>query len=397
MDRVLLVTVLLAAVTLAGCQEAANDLVDDSPPAQVTNEEARAMLVGASASLPDRYGMKVTVTKGGAELMSLTGAFDNTTRESYFEMKADPAVFADSAGQGEEADLSAFADGISFFASDAGVVYLVNDTAFVFPAGEEGESSFVPDPEDSPFGQFLDPSEAFGQFDEGVTIHSVEPITHKGKAAYQIQATIVDEEEMATNATIVMYANPNRLARIEGDIPADGEDETFAGSRAVAEVLYDDEITITIPEKAQRAAGLQYTGGGFDFSGGEDTSKTWSFTQSRGLDLAQIEAQVKDVSQMGDESGRSLDAVSKAPTLWAMKLSDRTRTEGGVTLTFTDADGDGKVSAGDTLLIEGQDESGIPPQVVLYDTVTQTYVVPGFGLLALLAALGLVATLRRHG
>ena len=398
MPRFLLLVFLAAAVALAGCQEAANDLTDneDAPPAQVTNEQARAMLTEAGQNMPDKFGMKMSLTKNGQELMAMDGAFDNTTETAYMEIKVDPAI-ADQGGEdgGDAEDLAALVqNGLTLYMTPEGVVYIINDTAFAFPAGEEGEDSFVPSPEETPFGEFLDPTEAFGDIDENVTVTSVRPITYKGKAAYEIQATLRGEEDEATNGTFTVYASPKRLAKIEADMP-EGEDasDPLSGGHAVVDLLYDDEVDIKVPERATRAAALRYDGGGFDFGGGSDDGKTWTFQASPGtVPLGEVEAQVKDVSSMGDEAGGP-DSFSRAPTLWSMKLTEGTKTQDGVTLTFTDADNDGKVSMGDTLRITGEDANGMPPQVALYDTKTGTYVIPGAGLLLVALALAGAAAL----
>ena len=86
---------------------------------------------------------------------------------------------------------------------------------------------------------------------------------------------------------------------------------------------------------------------------------------------------------------------------WHMTLADGTKTQDGVTLSFTDVDKDGKVSRGDTLTINAVDANGdpvAPPALLLKDTKTGLYVTPGFELALLVAGLGAVAlTLRRRG
>lgn len=396
MNRVLLLTLVTAAVALAGCQEAADKIADggdDAPPQQMTNAEAGTLLAQAADNMPESYGMSVAMSKDGAEVMTMDGAFDNAQEAAYFEITMDPSLMGEEAGSEEYAEI--FAQGFAFYATKDGVVYLVNDTAFAFPASETGEGSFVPDPDETPFGDFLSPEETFGDLGENVTIESVRPITHKGKAAHEIQAVVRVGEQEDVNATIVVYANPARLARMEMDVPETEEDETLAGAKVVMELLYDQEVELEVPERATRAAGLAYDGGGFDFSG-EGGPTTWTFSGSAGIPLDEVEAQVKDISQADEDMGSSPDSLSKLPTLWSMALSEGTKTEGGVTLTFTDADGNGQVSAGDTLSITSDDENGIPPQVILFDTVTETYVVPGPGLLALLAGLAVVAVALRR-
>lgn len=405
MNRVILLTLVAAAVALAGC--GANDgtggngtsggnTPNEQPPQDISESQAQTLLQSASGGMPETFGMRVTVTKAGAQLMTMNGAVDNATGRSYFEIKMDPSVLQGSEEQDESsAQMAAtLANGFSFYATKTGIVYLINDTAFSFPATESGSNSFVPSPDESPFGEFLNPAEAFGGLGDNVTVKSVRPITYKGKAAYEIQASIKGEDDALSNATIVLYKDPARLARIEGDIPAgDDEDDQLAGGHAVMEMDYDD-VKVDVPERVLRAAGLQYDGGGFSFGGG-DEPKVWTFKANGSIPLSEVEVQVKDASAMQNGDG-GFDSLSKAPTLWSMKLSDGTKTQDGVTLTFTDADHDNKVSAGDTLRIEGQDGNGAEPQVVLYDAKTGTYVVPGAGLvLSALALVGVALLLRR--
>lgn len=407
MRRALLLA-LLTSLVLAGCTtdtgtgDGSGDGGTGAGSSQpLTQAQAQSLLSEAGSGMPDRYGMDMTMTKAGAEVLTMKGAFDNATGEAYIRITMDPTVLQtpgdDSAGFDQAAAL--FAQGFALYMTTGGTVYIVNDTAFTFPASESGENSFVPSPDDSPFGEFLKPDEAFGELDENVTIHSVRPITHKGKAAAEIEATLRGDENESTNATIIVYRDPARLARISSDLPQtsdDGEADPLGGAHAVVDLLYDSEVEITVPERATRAAGLLYkSDGSFGGFGGSGGPTTWTFQNAGGIPLADVEVQAKDVSAMGEEQG-SLDALAQAPTLWSMTLSDGTRTEGGVTVTFTDADGDGKVGPGDTLSYSGEDENGMPPQLVLYDTVSGTYVVPGPGLfLAALALAGVALLLRR--
>lgn len=409
MRRALLLA-LLTSLVLAGCSTdtGTGDGNDDGQDGgtggnsqPLTQAQAQSLLSQAGSSMPDRYGMDVTMTKAGAEVLTMNGAFDNATGEAYIRVTMDPTVLqtpGDDTGGFEEA-AALFAQGFALYTTRGGTVYIVNDTAFTFPASESGEDSFIPSPDESPFGEFLKPDEAFGELDENVTIHSVRSITHKGKAAAEIEATLRGDEDETTNATIIVYRSPARLARISADLPQtseDGEADPLGGAHAVVDLLYDSEVEIEVPERATRAAGLLYkSDGSFGGFGGSGGPTTWTFQNAGGIPLAEVEVQAKDVSSMGEEQG-SLDALAQAPTLWTMKLSEGTHTDGGVTVTFTDTDGDGKVSPGDTLSYSGEDENGMPPQLVLYDTVSGTYVVPGAGLLlAALALAGVALLLRR--
>lgn len=397
--RTILLVSLLASLVLAGCASNGGDAGGPLASTPLTTTEARSLLASAGDNMPDRYGMTMTVTKGSAEVMRMAGAFDNATGEAYMDVTMDPAAFPEMSGGMEGMD-ALFANGFAVYTTSDGNAYIINDTVFTFPA-DDSDSSFVPSPDESPFGEFMDPGSAFGDLGENVTVHSVTPITHKGKAAAQIVATVQDEDAEMTNATIIVYRDPVRLARISGEIPASDDDDDddpdpLAGGLATVDLAYDDEVDIAIPQKAKRAIGLRYTSDatGFGGFGDSDGPTTWTFNGSAGIALGEVEARVKDPEGMGgEESG--VDTLSKAETLWSMKLSEGTKTQDGLTLTFDDADGDGKVSPGDTLVIAAGDDAP-PPQVVLFDTVTGVHVVPGAGVLLVALALAAAAGLTLH-
>ncbi|MFA5862932.1 MAG: hypothetical protein WDA16_14665, partial [Candidatus Thermoplasmatota archaeon] len=155
----------------------------------------------------------------------------------------------------------------------------------------------------------------------------------------------------------------------------------------------DNEVTVAVPQSATRALGLAYSS---DHSAMSSSSGpvTWTFLVSGGVSTSEVEAQVKDTANATGDEGAD---ISQVPTAWSLKLSDGARTRGDVTVAFNDNDHDNKVSKGDTLTFSSTDPDAGPPTVMLYDTVTKTYVVPGPGFLfGGLCIVALAMVLRRR-
>jgi hypothetical protein len=397
--RLLLILVSLS-VALAGCANNASDPNgeggDVSPPAQTSPEQAKGLLDQAAKDPPQKAAARATVSKGSRTLMQMNGTFDNTTGTSFLQLSGDAEALGGLAGQGMgggEAFAGLFANGVSIYTSPEGGIYLMNGTAFVFPPeNASGRSSVgVPSPSESPFGAFLQPAEVMGGLaDANVTVKSVNSTVYRGKPALQI--TLSDAETSpAAEPVVTLFTNPVRIARVEGVAPSDPESpaDPFAGATFAVDFYYDNEVRLDVPPAATRALGLSYTSDQSPFGGDPDAPATWTFQAASGVPLAEVEVHVKDVS---DADPSDVSGIATLPTLWSMKLSDGAKTQDGATLTFTDVDGDGKVSKGDTLRMEGLQGD----RAVLYDAKTGTYVVPGPALLLALAGLGVAALLLRR-
>lgn len=406
MNHKLLLSALVAAMLLAGCAQ--NDGTEEpttttgatptaTTPSDVSEDEARAQFEQSLANIPDQYGMKMVLNNNGTDVLTMEGAFDNTTETAYMRMTIDPAALEDSGG--DESFNEVLQDGFSVYVTRDGAYYLLKDTAFVFPPSDEGgEGDFVPSP-DAAFGEFLDPRAmlAVDEDEDGFEVKSVEPTTWKGKSALRMVIETEDEDNETTTATVVMYTDPRLPAHVEAQLNPDEEDasDPFSGGTMTMDFLYGDEVEVQIPENADRALGLAYTSDAnpFDFGGsGDVTYENWTFNGDAGIALADVEVQVKDSS-----SADPTDVTGSAdlPTLWSMSLADGTMTQDGLTITFHDEDGSDTVSPGDRLEIVNEGDASAT-SVMLYDTVSQTYVVPGVGLWALLAGLGAVALLARR-
>lgn len=406
---------ILVAMVLAGCATNGGNPADDGTggtpatgtgevPTDVTTTQARDQLAHAVADMPDKFGMDFVVrSSAGKDLMTAKGTFDNATGTSYFEMRADPSVFNQSGGEAGgmgEAAAAMFANGFAMYTTPAGTVLLFNGTAFAMPpANESSTGGFATD--QGAFGDVTDPESMLGALGEAdVNVTNVKGVLFKGKPALEIDVRHEDDEGRQVESTVTVYTQTNRVAHIESVLPtgagSSGQDP-FAGATFVGDFLYGDEASLQVSEAARRAHGLSYKSDQNPFSFGSERPEaiTWTFQVDGDVPLGEVEVQVKDSS--GSEGGMGAAGGAdwtKMPTLWSMTLSEKTKAQDGLTLTFTDADNDGKVSQGDTLRIDAE---GDYPTVVLRDTKTNTYVVPGFEALALLGAVGLLAlALRRR-
>lgn len=390
-----LLLVLLAAVLMAGC--AANpgpdDARDDGPPAPMSGEQARTLLAEAARNTPEQFATDMRITRGTEELVAFKASFDNRTDRTYVELKGDAAALGGSMAGGEQF-AALLAQGLSLYHTPEGSLYLVNGTAYVFPPedkSQEEPSSFVPSPSEGPLGALLTGDDLLGALGaSNLTVTSVTPTLYRGEPAVEVVATRVERNETIFTK-IVLFTQPARVARIETTLPADPENPTdpLAGATLAGDLYYNNELALAPPPATTRALGLAYSTGQPDFFGGGGGNLTWTFRASEGIALSEVEVHVKAATQDGGMDLASL------PTAWAMPLSEGTRTHEGVTLAFTDADADGKVSAGDTLVASTDDDTVMPP-ILLHDRVTGTYVIPGPGLLLAGFALGVAALLARR-
>lgn len=396
-----MLTLLSLSVALAGCANNGSGPDGDdgdgnvAPPAQTSPAQAKTLLDQAAANPPQKVAAQAAITKGSHTLVRINGTFDNATDTQYLQVSGDPQALGGlggAAGGGSEALEGVIAGGFTIYASPQGSIYLVNGTAIVFPPENASGRAApgVPSPSESPFRGFLTPDETLaGLTAANVTVKSVNSTVYRGKPALQLTLSGGD---LGSEPIVTLFTNPVRIARVEGVAPSDPESpaDPFGGATFTVDFFYDAEARMDVPAAATRAVGLSYVSDASPFGGDPSAPVTWTFQSSAGIPLAEVEAQVKDLSQ-ADPS--DVSSFAAAPTLWSMKLSEGTKAQESATLTFTDADHDGKVSKGDTLRFEGGDGGA---RVVLYDTKTGTYVVPGPALLLALAGVGVAALLLRR-
>lgn len=388
-------------LVLAGCAGTGNHngLTTSTPTAdQLTPSGAQSMLAAAVAGVPDQFAMSAGLYKGSTQTLAFNASFDNVSKTSYVELHGDPSALG-QATQGSAATSSILKDGFSLYISKEGSLYLANGSAFVFPPGNASKSSsLVPSPERSPFNQFFDPEHVIGAFQgSNVTVLSVEPITCHDQAAVRVVFSS-SVSNQTTNATADLFnANPPRICHLETILPHSGGPtaDPLGGASTRVDFYYNGELGIKVPEAATRSLGLRYSSDKPAFSHGGSSDQpsdvTWTFEHDGGIATSDAVVEVKDLENAStSSSANSIPNVGAMPTLWSMKLSEGTKTQNGVTLTFTDNDGDHKVSPGDTLLIH-TDAGQAPATVALKDAKTGVYVVPGPGLALVLGLVGLAA------
>lgn len=394
--RILLLTLTLVAAALAGCAE--NGVGDDgseggsdaTPPAMMSESAAAALFAQAAGDLPERYGVKMSATKNGTELMTGEAVFDKAAQTSFFRMSFDESLMEGEEG-GMGSEMFAGLGAISMYGSPQGNAMLVNGTVIV-TAPEEPSPLEQSAGENSGFGAIAAPEDMLAALrDENVTVESVTPTTLRGKGALKVEMTYLDPETNTTQeVTAWLFQNPARVARLEMVLPESTEgDDSFGGALMAVEMLYDREVTLDVPPGLSRAIGMRWESNrerfSFGFGDEDDGPEVWTFQTSGGIALSEVLAEVGAPAEPGDLGEPE----------WSMALSAGTMTQNGVTLTFDDADGDGLLSANDTLTIVRED--GAEASVSLKDTVSGYRVVPGAGLwLAGLALAGVALLARRR-
>lgn len=395
-----ILVILLAALALAGCASTdGGDGGNAAPPAPMSNAEARTLLTGAIADMPERYGFNMSLYQGAAAVMTFEGMVDNATGTTYFRLTGDADAIANLSGQaggmGEDEDEQDFSEvfrqGLEMYADKTGSVILMNGTAFAFPSNESEPGAANPlSGAAGSFDGFTDSDELFEGFDENVTVTSVTPTVYRGKAAMELVVVTQEEEGQNVTSKLVVYTSPRRIAHLETTIPAEEDGENPFTGELRGDFFYDNEVKATPSPTVKRALGLAYKSDATPFGGSGSGPTTWTFQHESGIATSEIEVHVKN------GQGNAMDGdLAALPNAWTMKLSDGTKTQDGVTVAFTDADGDKKVSPGDTLAISADEDTELPA-ILLYDTKTSTYVVPGAGLLLAALAVAAAALLARR-
>lgn len=356
MKRVLPLLVALAAA-LAGC--ANNDDAPASPTAgttpatqarQVTNEEARALVEAAAAGLPERYGYSFSATKGGMELVTATGSFDNVSKATYTSLKGEPSAFG---------GLEALADGISIYSSSDGAVYVLGGVALVQASSASQLEGIVP-------AGLFQPDALVEGVRDNVTVKTVRATTWKGAPALEVTFETTEEGGATSTGTATLTQAPTRLHHLEVQTASTGDrNDPFAGALIKVDILYDD--IPAVPEAITRALTLGYDPG----APSQDGSQTWTFLHDSGIALDGVHVFVQD------STGENTDPQA-AMTLVQMALSEGTASGAGFTVTYEDKDADATVSTGDRLVVSVDDSAETVPQVVLHDAQTDQYLTADF-------------------
>lgn len=365
--------------------------VSGGSPSGMSGEQVEQLLRDAVAEMTEAYDMYLTaVPDDGTDTMTFAGSFD-----------PEGAVFMLICGLPQEAQMSGVAfEEVALFVDGTVAAWVLGDTIAVVDTSSGG-GSMGTDPND--LTEIGDPGSLFNLDDGGdVTVTDSRMVSFRGRTVIEADMTGTDEDGEPSDATILLQQSPPRLLRISThEVDESGESsDPFANAVVSMEFLDGGELGIGIPDAVRRATGLGYKSdkqpdfgmGGDDGSGPHD--ETWTFWGDQGILLSEVEVHVKQHPDDGS-MGMSFTSPSQYDTMWSMSLADGTQTQGTLTLTYDDADGDGRISPGDTLHVV--DTSGETPTLILLDTVTGAYVIPGPGVFFGLAALALVAlALRRR-
>lgn len=344
MTRTLLVAFAAAALLLAGCAARDDSLptpsVDAPQAAPMTNEQALGLLRTAADAMPAAYGFDLRATRGGQELLTAEGTFDNATKETWVSLRGSPAALG---------GIRAVADGIGIYTSAQGAAYFFPGLAFVQAGSVEELEGVVP-------AQLFEPDMVLAQVRENVTVQSVSATTYRGESAIEVRFATTGED--AATGRAILFQSPPRVAFLEATLQPEegGERSAFDGATMAVDVLYGDDAP-GIPEKARRALALGYA----EARAGKGA--TWTFARDGAVPLAEIEVHALDAQA-------EADSPAQKPSLVSMGLDEGSASASGVTLTFDDVDADGLVSQGDKLRIEVADDAERAPQVVLKDTTT---------------------------
>lgn len=420
-----------------------------SSPAPLDNLGAKVLLQRALVNTaPVKRAIEGTLSMGdtGIEFSSSLVVSDPAAGIEFTEMRYNPLIRAQASSSPTGPVLSA----MLIYAKGDAQVFAANGTAYVLP--RNGTSTNPA----SGFVEALDPLKQLPDFAKG-TVKSVGEVSHRGKAAATIVLAFAKVNE-SSNATVVVYKDPPRIAKVDLDLAKfeaakpetdndadfepqcarhrlpepDYEDYTdeesgryaadyeayedsyatfercvedahaaahvandnhaplppkWSRSRVVASFLYEGEVTYTVPERVLRAHSLAFNRSA-PFAGA--ATDTWTFLSGGVIPLSDMEVRV-----LRPAAGANASDPTKGTLLWSVPLAPGTGSRLNVTLTFDDADHDGRVSKGDTLRIDRATADARSFLVALFDKVSGTYVLPGAGLLALLAGLAVVAAAAR--
>lgn len=364
--RALLPTVLLAAALLAGC---AQQEVPDTAQA-ATSETAAALFAQAAANMPDHFAVRLEVTKSAETLMSGQALVDKTTERSYLaaQLSDDVATSMERSAPYGFMDLRS----IAVYVTPEAAVAFMGDRAMIRAHANEVERAME---KEESFAALADPGAFFGEMAASAfTVKTVAPDTVRDRAATKVEATF-DADGVQTPVTVWLFQEPTRVARVSMPAPSDNIVDPLRGATMTIDILYEGEIDVEVPGGFVRALGLRFESNVQPFAPGSDPEAdevVWTFAADGGIPLTEVTLEL---------DGTPL-----------LVLSALTAQRDGVTATYTDADGDGLVSAGDTLRVTGAQQS----QLALHDTVSGLRIVPGAGLLLAALALAGVALLARR-
>lgn len=391
MRRVGFVLALVAAILLAGALAGCTRRADGDAPASATPDvpgdaEAQAILARAARELPAVFSVAMNATTTLGQTLTFTGTFDNETERTYLDLRGEPRLMERLAAIGGAGTY--LAGGLSIYVTPVAAAYVANGSAFVYVDDPETESmgSLLPNPASSPIGALMRGDEIIrGYGGEDIRVTNVTDTTWEGQPAKEMVAKSVRPDTRFRLAKLTVVGEPPRIVHVRATLNGTNAADPLANATLEGDLYYDDARRIEAPEHVHRAIALAYLP---KRSPLDPRNATWTFVSDGGVKLDEVHVLVKVPNATAGVDPGNLE------TAWTFPLSSRTSTQGNMTLTFTDADGDQQVSAGDTL--RASVTEGTLPPYVLSDLVSGLRVLPMGASLLLAATLALALALRRR-
>lgn len=442
-STVLILSALLLTVFLAGCATVTDPAAeqpgggDASIPAPSTEGEARQTFVDAFRAItgdanatqpsdgPDRMSFSVEISDVDTGRTQASMGFLMDTVDSIMLMSMSGEAFTGDTGDPEGAMMM---DGIfgddsfviasyhktTFFGSTDKLSGFYNESAEPIEDWDDAKDASDPDTsgdEDEEGGE--DPTDPMSFLEDLQEIppnasFSFEETTYQGDAALEVHLAY-ENATGSVDMTVVLLLDPP-FEGIEDPLPArieatfhdtTAEEDDASNGKMIFEFGYEDGATHEMLAGIERAESLVFTNtsamedafGGFETGDGADQSDESSgetFTIQPALNagtvpLTEVEARLVEDAR-GFEEGNA-----NTSTLLTLPLEDETVEDDQLRLTYTDTDGDGHVSEGDTIRIEELSNETASYRLQLYDEETGLAVTPGMGLWAALGVLALAA------
>lgn len=340
-----------------------------------TLSKARALYRQALATDHGRVGLDARVFHEGEEIASYHGFFHPSADAAWIRVRLEPAAWGQAA---EDPAGRAFDDAaregidVAFWPNVS--VFHGRGLAHVSP--REGDGRLLAEMASLPPLQML--RAAYPSNDSALrdlAIRNVTPTLHEGAPALLLGSRLRSGGE-ASEGAVLLLVDPPRVLHTRFHLSARGD--ALDGMDVALNLSYGEDAPAAPPEAVMRAAGLAYRRAA-------DGHGTWAFLVDGGVPLDAVEVVL---TARESNATRPEDLPRRA----AFRLSEGTADLDGVRVTFEDVDGDGFVSAGDTLRHNGTEKD----LLLLRDVQTDTHVVPGPAPLALLGLALAVGVLARR-
>lgn len=244
-----------------------------------------------------------------------------------------------------------------------------------------------------PAPELTDPSsllEEMKDVPDDAEISSTET-TYDGQPALELHVAYANATQ-EVDSTLVVARDTNRALHLEATVRGSGSGTLTGPGHVTVDFSYDAEATHPYSDELVRLETMTLTGSDDLVLGGYNETRSWTVQPSQNpglIPLDDVEVHVQD-SWKQDLSGGGAQIVLPAE-------QGRLATP-NATVVYDDVDGDGHISSGDEIRLIANSTQAGSWSVALYDEETEMRVLPAPGLLAVVAAVGLVAlTIRRRG